>query len=41
MTSDGVAYAGVAALYAISALYALLGGHGGGRVAEGTELVRS
>ena len=41
VTSDGVAYAGVAALYAISALYALLGGRGGGRVAEGTELARS
>jgi predicted MFS family arabinose efflux permease len=38
VTSDGVAYAGVAALYAISALYALIGGRGGGTVAERTEL---
>jgi hypothetical protein len=36
-----VAYAGVAALYAISALYAVLGGRGGGTVAERTELARS
>jgi predicted MFS family arabinose efflux permease len=40
VTSDGAAYAGIAALYAISALYALLGGRGGGRVAERTELAR-
>src|SRR4051794_29296598 len=40
VTSDGAAYAGVAALYAISALYALLGGRGGGTVAESTELAR-
>ena len=40
VTSDAVAYAGVAALYAISALYAVVGGRGGGAVAEGTELAR-
>jgi MFS family permease len=40
VTSDGVAYAGVAALYAISAMYALIGGRGGGTVAERTELAR-
>ena len=34
------AYAGVAVLYAISALYALLGGRGGGRVAESGEFAR-
>jgi MFS family permease len=43
VTSDAAAYAGVAVLYAISALYALQSGRGrgGGAVAEGTELVRS
>ena len=41
VTSDTVAYAGVAALYAISALYAVVGGRGGGAVAERTELARS
>jgi MFS family permease len=42
ITTDAVAYTAVAALYAVSALYALLGGRGGGsRVAEGTELARS
>jgi MFS family permease len=42
VTSDGVAYAGIAVLYAVSALYALLlGGPGGGRVGETTELARS
>jgi MFS family permease len=40
LTTDAVSYTGVAALYAISALYALLGGRGGGRVAESTELAR-
>src|SRR4051794_3107242 len=40
VTSDAAAYAGVATLYAISALYALLGGRGGGTVAESTELAR-
>src|SRR3954449_3463468 len=41
VTSDGAGYAGVAALYAISALYALLGRPGGGsRVVDGTELAR-
>jgi MFS family permease len=40
-TSDGIAYAGVAVLYAVSAVYALTGGSGGGRVAERTELARS
>jgi MFS family permease len=40
VTSDGAAYAGVAILYAISAAYALLGGRGGGTVAEGTGLAR-
>ena len=41
ITTDAVAYTAVAALYAVSALYALLGGRGGGsRVAEGTELAR-
>jgi predicted MFS family arabinose efflux permease len=39
-TTDAVAYTGVAVLYAVSALYALLGGRGGGRVAESGELVR-
>ena len=41
LTSDAVSYTGVAALYAISALYAVLGGGGGGRVTESTELARS
>jgi MFS family permease len=41
LTSDGVAYAGIAVLYAISALYAVLGGPGSGRVAETRELARS
>jgi hypothetical protein len=42
VTSDGVAYAGIAVLYAVSALYALLvGGPGGGRVAEKPGLARS
>jgi len=40
VTADAVAYAGIAVLYAISALYALLGGRGGGRVAESGELAR-
>jgi MFS family permease len=40
VTADAVAYAGVAVLYAISALYALLGGRGGGRVAESGGLAR-
>ena len=40
VTSDAVAYAGVAGLYAISALWALIGGRGGGTVAERTELAR-
>jgi MFS family permease len=40
VTTDAVAYTGVAALYAISALYALLGGRGGGRFAERGELAR-
>jgi MFS family permease len=41
ITTDAVAYTAVAALYAVSALYALLGGRGGGsRVAESTELAR-
>jgi predicted MFS family arabinose efflux permease len=41
LTSDGAAYAGVAVLYAASALYALFGRPGGGRhVVEGTELAR-
>jgi MFS family permease len=41
VTSDAAAYAGVAVLYAISALYAVQSGRGGGSVAEGTELARS
>jgi MFS family permease len=41
VTSDGVAYAGVASLYAVSALYAFVSGRGGGAVAGGTELARS
>jgi MFS family permease len=42
VTSDGVAYAGIAVLYAVSALYALLlAGPGGGRVAEKPGLARS
>ncbi len=40
VTTDAVAYAGVAVLYAVSALYALLGGRGGGRVAESGEFAR-
>jgi predicted MFS family arabinose efflux permease len=40
-TTDAIAYAGVAGLYAVSALYALLGGPGSGRVADNGELVRS
>jgi predicted MFS family arabinose efflux permease len=40
-TTDAIAYAGVAGLYAVSALYALLGGPGSGRVADSGELVRS
>jgi MFS family permease len=40
VTSDGAAYAGVAILYAVSEAYALLGGRGGGTVAESTELAR-
>ena len=40
VTTDAVAYAGVAVLYAISALYALLGGRGGGRIAESGEFAR-
>ena len=41
ITTDAVAYTAVAVLYAVSALYALLGGRGDGtRVAEGTELAR-
>jgi predicted MFS family arabinose efflux permease len=38
---DSFAYGGVAALYAISALYAVLGYRGRARVAEGGELARS
>jgi len=40
VTTDAVAYTGVAVLYAISALYALLGGRGGGRIAESGEFAR-
>ena len=40
-TTDAVAYVGVAVLYAVSAAYALLGGRGGGRIADTGELVRS
>ena len=40
VTTDAVAYTGVAVMYAVSALYALLGGRGGGRFAESGELAR-
>jgi predicted MFS family arabinose efflux permease len=41
VTTDAVSYSGVAALYAVSAAYALFfHGRGGGRVAESTELAR-
>jgi MFS family permease len=40
ITADAFSYSGVALLYALSALYALSGGRGGGRVAGHTELAR-
>ena len=41
VTSDTAAYSAVAVLYAVSAMYALTRGRGGGRLAESGELVRS
>jgi MFS family permease len=41
VTSDAAAYSAVAILYAVSAMYALTRGRGGGRLAESGELVRS
>jgi MFS family permease len=41
VTTDALAYTAVAALYAATALYALLGGGGRGRLAESGGLVRS
>jgi MFS family permease len=41
VTSDAAAYSAVAILYAVSAMYALTRGRGGGRLADSGELVRS
>ena len=41
VTTDAAAYSAVAVLYAVSALYALTRGRGGGSLAEHGELVRS